>query len=220
MRPSINGVAATSPIVRVSCGEVVEKGGLQGVDPREQAAFHAGFSEEAAHVADIAPGVDVDVQRLPRRSQGEGDLRPAAPVRLEEGGEGEVGQDVAVVHDETRIPGQQVRDVFQAAARVEQDRLMSEDDGTPPPGPVREGPVVRPGQVVGVDDESLDARGGEMVHGVCDERPPADGQQRLGAAIGQGFQARAQAGAQDEGRFEGRGSHALQYLRVRTAPGK
>jgi len=76
---------------------------------------------------------------------------------------------------------------------------MAENDGHASPDTIRKYLFIDSGAMMGVDDESLDSRLPEMFHGVSDYRPPPQRQERFGAMVRQGSQARPQPGTQDEG---------------------
>jgi len=65
------------------------------------------------------------------------------------------------------------------------------------------------GEMVHVHDGLLDARGGEAVEHVIDQRLAVHLDHRLGLAVGQRPHARAEAGGEDHGTARGRmGGHA------------
>ena len=111
-------------------------------------------------------------------------------VRLEQGCEGEVGEDIAVV-DEEGIGREEVGDVVDPAAGLEQDRFVAEGDRDAGVGRIWKGAPVLVGVVVGVDDELAKPRASEVFEGEFDQRPTEHWDQWLRELVGE----RAQAGA-------------------------
>ena len=116
-----------------------------------------------------AIALDGDVGVLVRGRDGEwgaereGGLVAGPAVGVEEFLEREVGEDVRVV-DEDRLVVDPRLDVLDAAAGFEEDRFVEEGEGGAAVSRVGKGGGPRPGDVVGVDGEVVEA-GGEAV--VC-----------------------------------------------------
>ena len=119
---------------------------------------------------------------------------------LQEPPEGKIGEDIAIVDEEGFIFLKKVLDVLQPPGRIEEDRLVAEENRPPPPALLGKGPVIGSGAVVGVDDEPLDADREAVVHRKGDQGAAADRQKRLGAVLRQGAEARPQPRPEDKGR--------------------
>jgi len=77
---------------------------------------------------------------------------------------------------------------------------VAEDDRNAAPAAVGECPVVSLGAVMGIDDEAFHADAEEVVHRVGDEGTAADGQQGLGAIVGQRPHPHAQSRSEEKRR--------------------
>ncbi len=100
-----------------------------------------------------------------------------------------------------------------AAAGVEQARaLVGNDDARrPPSGEVTLDLI---GEVMNVDDGGLDADRGQAIEHVVEQRLAADGDERLGRAIGERTHAHAVAGRQDHGGARDSGSGSARHCHL------
>ena len=119
----------------------------------------------------------------------------------------QIGEDVAVVDEESLILHEEIFDVFDPPGGVEENLFMAEEDRPSPPAPLGKLPVIGRRTVVGVDDEPLDADRQAMVHREGDQRSPADRKEGFGGLQGQGPQARAHPRPEDEGRPDSHCTH-------------
>ena len=89
-------------------------------------------------------------------------------------GEGEVGEDVAVVDEEgasfAELGGKEVGDIGDAAGGFEEDRFIAEGEGAGAVAGTGEAVLVGFRAVMGIDDELVDPDAAEVVEGVGDER--------------------------------------------------
>ena len=131
---------------------------------------------------------------------------PGPAVLGQQRGDGQIGQDVAVVN-EKRPAADQIGHVFDSPAGFQEHRFMPETDGPPTVGAFRKSGRESLRQVVRVDHELLHPGvGDQVVERERDQRLVAHRDERLGQLVGQRPQPRAQAGREDE-RFLDRGGH-------------
>jgi hypothetical protein len=138
-----------------------------------------------AHVAHLAGLVDINIQEGAARAQGERRLRPPFEVALDERPQRKIGDHIPVVAEDNLVIPKQVLDVLQAPRRVEEDRLMAENDRHAAPRPFGKGLGVSFGAMVGVDDEAGDSRSEEVVHRVGDDGPSGQRKKRLRHLLGE-----------------------------------
>lgn len=200
--------------VQAAFPDVVQEDGNDGNGlVRGNASEH--FRLHAVRSGELA-GSRIPPQRVPhvRHQAGRG-VKPHVPlvsVRPERQGNGraafhvggyhavqvEGGGGVSVHHQKRFVRSGPGFYFLDAAAGIQQHGLMAEMHGTAVPGAFRKNPVPRVRQMMGVDDEFTDAAFVAAAHRVQDERFMKEGNQRLGQYIGQGPQAGAQSGAEDE----------------------
>jgi hypothetical protein len=109
----------------------------------------------------------------------------------------EVEEHVAVPEHERVGIHQQPASLAQGSARTGDPRLVRDLEREPQrlAGGSRRRRHLLP-EVVGVDDHAADARAAEQGEGIAEERDAQERHRRLGNLVGQGPQARPQAGAQ------------------------
>ena len=117
---------------------------------------------------------------------------------LEQWLERDVGQHVAAVRNERLCPEPRLG-ILDSAAGFQQDRLVHQPNGKFAIATTRKERFKRRGQMMGVDDERLHARGREMIEGEGDERLLENRDERFGEVLGQRTEPQAEAGAEDEG---------------------
>jgi hypothetical protein len=105
-------------------------------------------------------------------------------VPLQQRRQRQTADDIAVVNNDPVVLGNQVFNILDAACRIQQDRFMAECYWNAPPAAFRENLGVSCGAVMGIDDKTLHAGNLQMLHRIRDNRPAADGQQRLGRVVG------------------------------------
>src|SRR5215475_2746840 len=127
-----------------------------------------------------------------------------------------VGQNVAAIRDERPV-SQFGFDVFDAAAGLEQDRLIDEVDRFPVVTVFRKcfGEFFR--QSVGVYKNLVDAEVDQMIERESDERLLTNWDKRLGQFFREGAKSRAETGAEDECLFDpGHGVTNSEWQRKRS----
>lgn len=136
-------------------GEPVEEGGADHVDAGEEVGAVVAGAEEVADVEQEAGfGVDGDVGGGAGGAEGEGDEIAAVVVMFDEGVEGNVGKDVAVVDQEGVGAVEEVADVGDAAGGFEAvGGFVAEAEGDVRVTGGGEGFGVGVREVMGVDDD-------------------------------------------------------------------
>ena len=136
-------------------GEPVEEGGADHVDAGEEVGAVVAGAEEVADVEQEAClGIDGDVGGGAGGAEGEGDEIAAVVVMFDEGVEGDVGEDVAVVDEEGVGAVEEVADVGDAAGGFEAvGGFIAEVEGDVRVTGGGEGFGVSVREVMGVDDD-------------------------------------------------------------------
>ena len=114
----------------------------------------------------------------------------------------QIAEDVAVINNEGLQP-EQVLHVFNPPTGFEQDFFVTEKDRHIPVIISWKGLRVSFRAVVRVDGKIRDTRANQMIKRKSDQRLVANRDERLRPAGGQQLQARAEAGTEHEGIFEG-----------------
>jgi len=185
-------------------GNEGEDVGLEAVDAGEL----VGAGVDAPGVAEIDDAVALhgDVAVGAGGAEGEGGFVAGGSVGGEKLGEGEVGEDVAIV-DKKRFFVDPRFNIFDAAAGFEEEIFVEKGEGgvTVAAGGEGGGPGV--GEVVGVDGEVGEAGSEAVVEGVGDEGAVENRDEGFWEEVGHGAQAGAEARAKKEGLAHGRTVH-------------
>jgi hypothetical protein len=174
--------------------DVVEDLGLEDVDPGvDGVAEHlapAGLLEEALDAAVLVGDDDAELERVLHRLEADGGERAPLLVELDDGGQVDVGEDVAG-DDEEALVLELLHGVADRAGRAERGLLGRVHHADAELRPVAEVVADGVGQEGDGDDDVLEAVLLQELDDVLHHRPVGDGHHRLGLVGRQ----RAQAGA-------------------------
>lgn len=118
---------------------------------------------------------------------------------LDERGEGQVSEDIAIIHKEGFGAVQEVADIGDAPGGFEAvGGFVAKVDGYTVVAGVREGLGVGFGKVVGIDGEFARASGDGMIERGADEWPVVKGDEGFGQLRGEGAETFPKAGTQNK----------------------
>ena len=114
------------------------------------------------------------------------------------GCEGEIGKNITVVDNQAFALRDQVADIGNSPAGLQEDGFVNEIDWCIPVSALRESCVVGFRAMVGIDDEPPDTSGDQVIECIGDQRAVAERNEWLGEVFGKWPEAGPQTSAEHE----------------------